>query len=442
MAPRSYTTPRGVTLTFEKALGRGQFGIANAVKNRKGDLFCMKEVSVRTTDEEAKAEVLREVQMMRETCQHVNVVTFYDSWFERNRLCILMEYCGNGSLDALIARFASSRKTFPYQKVVHYMQELSGALAYCHHTLRIMHRDLKPANVLVDDIGTLKLGDFGLAKELDARTDMCATFCGSPLYMSPELCSGQPYSFSSDVWALGCISFELMALTSPWADDTTLKSYPALVSRICQARPNYASIPGEYPSTLIDLTRWMLRKETSQRASSKEISDHLDIRSPPRSFEASVAPPVAAASVDVSRPPSPILDVTDAARDDTLVRQEDIVLAAKCIQRSFRVSAERRRLRRNCAVAPGAGAAPPLTPMDRLPPAVPPRRNKYAAPSEDSLAKVHRRAPCTDRLTRLAEPRTPPRLAAPVPTFRRMAIQARKPSPVAAPLLTPRPAWV
>lgn len=417
--PRTYTTPKGVTLTFEKPLGRGQFGIANAVKSRRGEVYCMKEVSVRTVDDIAREEVMREVELMR-SCAHPNVVTLHDSWFERNRLCILMEYCGNGALDALIARFASSRKRFPYQKVVHYMQELSNALSYCHNELRIMHRDLKPANVFMDEIGTLKLGDFGLSKSLTDHETMCATFCGSPLYMSPELCSGKAYTFSTDVWALGCISYELMTLESPWADPQTIKSYPALVRRICNTDPVYASISNDYPTTLVDLTKWMLRKDAGRRATSKEISDHLDIRAPP-SMDASVG--------------------------------MSTNMAAVCIQRSMRKSFGYR--------------ASGVILLDRDPPPPSPRKQgyKYAVDDSSSFFKnepLFHKASANESVTRIqnafrssrnrfaapsmvrvAVPKVAPKLVKPVvvPTFRRVPM-AKRPVPPISPRFDPRPAWV
>ena len=125
--PRTYTTPQGVTLTFSHALGAGQFGVASAVRNRKGDVFCLKEVTVRTTDEDAKALALQEVRVMKDA-QHPNVVQYFDSWFERHRLCILMEYAPNASLDKVIAQYAEKRKRFSEQKVTHFLQELAGAL--------------------------------------------------------------------------------------------------------------------------------------------------------------------------------------------------------------------------------------------------------------------------------------------------------------------------
>ena len=95
--------------------------------------------------------------------------------------------------------------------------QLTSALAYCHHDLHMLHRDLKPQNVFLAANGDVKLGDFGLAKVIEATLALAQTQCGTPLYMSPELCLGQEYNRAADVYATGCILYELMTLTAPWA---------------------------------------------------------------------------------------------------------------------------------------------------------------------------------------------------------------------------------
>jgi NIMA (never in mitosis gene a)-related kinase 1/4/5 len=469
--PRSYVTPKGITLTYERALGAGQFGIANAVRNRRGELFCLKEVSVHTADDDAMEQVVREVDVMKETCTHPNIITFYDSWFERERLCILMEYCSNSSLDKLILRFSNMKKRFIDTKIIFYMQELTSALNYLHHHLRIMHRDLKPANILIDEIGTLKLADFGLSKSLDVHTDLCVTFCGSPLYMSPEQCSGDSYSFSADVWSLGCILFELMALQSPWIDsrDPSRPSYPALVERIRVAKPNYEPLLKLYPERLIDLTKWMLCVKSNKRASALQIFDHLEMRSPPI-VELTVTHGLGTkefASLLRSMPPPPNPTPSVSPRDeenatDTLQRQADIVSAALRIQRSFRISRARGHLRAQAFKTEDEV----LRPMARVPmkqyqfvAQKPHPRYTREQPQESAVriqnafrSSFSRRQNVqnvkVDKMTRLeqlAVPRIPPttRFA---PTSRRSSTVATNkkllPQTRMLPIATPRPAWV
>lgn len=75
------------------------------------------------------------------------------------------------------------------------------------HDARILHRDVKAANILITSADTVKLGDLGIAKFM--KTGMTKTQIGTPHYMPPEVWRNKPYSFSSDVWALGCLLFEM-----------------------------------------------------------------------------------------------------------------------------------------------------------------------------------------------------------------------------------------
>lgn len=300
---KTYVTPSGVHLEKVRELGRGQFGVASCVCNRKRDTFCLKEVSVVNATADMRELVLTEARLLG-SCKHPNIIAFYESWFDglkKNRLCILMEYAPTGSLDRVIKETAAKKETFTAQKIAYYMEELSNALSYCHNQLRIMHRDLKPANIMLDRTGTLKLGDFGLAKALDKDNDLCRTYCGSPLFMSPEQLNGQLYSFSTDVWSLGCVSFELMALHSPWElpDHRRIPSYADLVFTILNIEPDYEKLLKTYSPHIVDTVRWMLQKTPHHRASADEIAKHLEMRPPP------IPPLVVQVHVNLSSLPPP-----------------------------------------------------------------------------------------------------------------------------------------
>ena len=64
----------------------------------------------------------------------------------------------------------------------------------------------------MEEKGIIKLGDFGIAKVLEGTSDMAQTMIGTPYYMSPEICQNKPYTYQSDIWALGCILYELCCL--------------------------------------------------------------------------------------------------------------------------------------------------------------------------------------------------------------------------------------
>ena len=112
-----------------------------------------------------------------------------------------------------------------------YIWQMSSALKHMQ-SLRIMHRDLKPANIFIDIDDNLKLGDLGLGRDFTSQTMEAYSRVGTPLYMSPEVLNGSGYDFKSDVWSLGCISYELCALKSPFKDETKKMNLLDLFTKI------------------------------------------------------------------------------------------------------------------------------------------------------------------------------------------------------------------
>jgi serine/threonine protein kinase len=95
------------------------------------------------------------------------------------------------------------------------MSQLLQALHECHQSTAhptILHRDIKPENVFLDKSLNVKLGDFGLSRTVEHQEAFAETFVGTPYYMSPELVEESKYNTKSDIWALGCLMYELCAL--------------------------------------------------------------------------------------------------------------------------------------------------------------------------------------------------------------------------------------
>ena len=98
----------------------------------------------------------------------------------------------------------------------------------------VLHRDLKTQNIMLSgpQQRTVKLGDFGIAKVLGSRGEMANTMVGTPHYLSPELCQGQVYDQKSDVWALGCVLYEMAALRKPF----DASNMPAIIFSIMRSK--------------------------------------------------------------------------------------------------------------------------------------------------------------------------------------------------------------
>lgn len=141
-----------------------------------------------------------------------------------------MEWCQHGDLARHIARTREANARFADAEIQRWFTQLASALEYMH-ARRVLHRDLKSSACSgtrrgcdADDAGNVfltlekdaKLGDLGIAKILESTMAEADSVVGTPQYLSPELCENRPYSYSSDVWALGCVLYELCALKRPF----------------------------------------------------------------------------------------------------------------------------------------------------------------------------------------------------------------------------------
>jgi NIMA (never in mitosis gene a)-related kinase 1/4/5 len=149
------------------------------------------------------------------------VVKYYDSFIDTDSLHIVMEYCNHGDLQTLIKKAKSKNVKSLRESVVWNigLQVMLG-LHYLHNQ-KILHRDLKSANVFLkrpisssesSKSFDVKIGDLGVAKLLETSTAFAQTIVGTPYYLSPELCSDQPYRDKSDCWALGVLLYECCTL--------------------------------------------------------------------------------------------------------------------------------------------------------------------------------------------------------------------------------------
>lgn len=121
-------------------------------------------------------------------------------------LIIVMAYCEGGDLCKYLR---AQKEILEEQQLVEWLVQICMALQYLH-TRNILHRDLKTQNIFLTSTHIIKLGDLGIARVLDSASDLATTVIGTPYYMSPELFRNTPYGKESDVWALGCCTFEMM----------------------------------------------------------------------------------------------------------------------------------------------------------------------------------------------------------------------------------------
>ena len=149
-----------------------------------------------------------EVEMLRVLAGHTNIVRLEEAFETDTEFVIVMEYCDGGDLAAFISRLPAP---LPESDVLQLFAQIAMGVQHAH-TRKVYHRDIKPQNIMLMRDGTVKVCDFGLATVLKSSATHHSKFGGGTLqYNAPELVADLPYDDRADVWALGCVLFELAA---------------------------------------------------------------------------------------------------------------------------------------------------------------------------------------------------------------------------------------
>eukprot|EP01064_Diplonema_japonicum_P032538 TRINITY_DN6146_c0_g2_i1.p1 TRINITY_DN6146_c0_g2~~TRINITY_DN6146_c0_g2_i1.p1 ORF type:complete len:579 (+),score=71.64 TRINITY_DN6146_c0_g2_i1:44-1738(+) len=226
-----------------KRIGQGSFGDVWLVDHYSGERLIKKVPLLQESESggsfrERMDEVRREAEMLKQY-KHPNIVRYVDSYEEpvskdRVGIIIITEFCSGGDLRG----WMKNRKPVE-SEVVRLFSQICAAIQYLHHG-RLLHRDLKPDNIFLSgkrETPTIKVGDFGLVKQLGKTQNAAATVCGTMPYMAPEILEGKTYGSENDVWALGCILYEMAKcdkrLAFPNIADTVNCNLPSGIPSWC-----------------------------------------------------------------------------------------------------------------------------------------------------------------------------------------------------------------
>ena len=224
-------------------------------------------LAMRTADSSSRQRLLREARSAA-ALEHAAVCRVFEFGEADGRDFIAMELVQGETLAALLLRGA-----LPVAQALQWGSALAAALDEAHRK-GIVHRDLKPGNVMVTPAGQVKVMDFGLARPLPRDSDNSTevktwtaaltspgVIVGTTAYMAPELLKGSPADEKSDVWALGCIFFEMLTGARPFRGGTATEMMVAILER----EPDLSRLPADTPAELRRLIGRLLRKDPARR---------------------------------------------------------------------------------------------------------------------------------------------------------------------------------
>ncbi len=252
-----------------ESIGRGGMGeVWRAYDETLGRHVAVKLLLPQDSDPTATSRFRLEAQTAARI-DHPNVVGVRDFGEYDNRLFLVMELVEGDNLARLLTQSGAQ----PAERVARMAAQAAAGLAAAHRQ-GIVHRDIKPGNLLLDADGTLKIGDFGIARFVDdpgAALTATGQIVGTSLYLAPERALGKPAGPASDVYALGCVLYQLLTGRPPFQADSAV----AILHQHLDAAPvpprelGVAGLPPAFENYLLGL----LAKEPEHRPAAQRAAD-------------------------------------------------------------------------------------------------------------------------------------------------------------------------
>lgn len=248
-------------------LGRGGMGAVYAGT----DLHLRRSVAVKLipADPDSFSRFLREARAAARV-SHPNVVATFDVGREKDVFYLVMELVRGDTAQALVAR----RGPLPWAEATTLLAAACRGL-YAAHKAGLIHRDVKPANILCPTDGEPKLADFGLARPVLTRTHLthANTLVGTPEYMSPEQCRGEPLDARTDVYSLGATYHFLLTGRTPYAsDDRAFVLFAHCTHPVPDLRAAHPSVP---PACAAVIARAMAKQRRDRYPDCRAMADAL-----------------------------------------------------------------------------------------------------------------------------------------------------------------------
>ena len=250
-----------------KKLGDGSYSVVYKVR-RKADnnIYALKKVNLQKLKDKEKQNALNEVRILA-SIKSPFVISYKEAFIEESdkSLCIVMEYADRGDLYQKIVQFKKSGCLIEETDVWRiFIQMVRGLKAL--HDLKILHRDLKSANIFLFSDGSAKIGDCNVSKVVYKGLGYTQT--GTPYYASPEVWNDDPYDNKSDIWSLGCVTYEMLTLRPPFRAETMEGLYEKVT------KGQFGRINPRYSEDIFEMIKFLLKVNPVERPNCGQILKH------------------------------------------------------------------------------------------------------------------------------------------------------------------------
>ncbi|KAI6188641.1 Serine/threonine-protein kinase PLK [Aphelenchoides besseyi] len=213
----------GHMVAFERGRFLGKGGFARCyelIDKMKKRTYAAKVISKTILVKKTQREKVMQEVLIHTPLKHPNVVRLYGHFEDADNVYVLLELCARRSLMELHKR----RRTITEPEARYFTHQIVAGCQYLHN-LKIIHRDLKLGNLFLNDDMILKIGDFGLATNVGNKGEKKHMLCGTPNYIAPEMLLKTGYTYSADVWAIGCILYTLLVGKPPFETESLKQTY-------------------------------------------------------------------------------------------------------------------------------------------------------------------------------------------------------------------------
>lgn len=254
--------------TLERIGGGGHSEVFKMRRRSDSALVVCKKINYASMGSKEKHQLVEEVNILREL-KSSHIVKYYEHTLDKASMNIylFMEYCESGDLDTFLKSMARDKHYLPEDSIWRIFKEVLLAVYEIHKRKEgvILHRDIRPANIFVDSANNVKLGDFGLARRLNHEEDFSKTKIEQTYYLSPEQLQQGVFSEKTDIWACGCLLYQLACLKPPYSGENQLSV------AITIKNSGYEALPSHYSKELARVVKWCLGKNPAERPNIDEL---------------------------------------------------------------------------------------------------------------------------------------------------------------------------